>query len=106
MKQGGTAGVLDFERSSLAELDSAGDGLFLLHKCRSGGTEYVSSIRRIKRNRKVRGIPAYSRMQRTVFRPLYTCRSDADSSHSQQTLLSAGKCQPDRGMGTLFLPGI
>ena len=30
VKQGGTAGVLDFERSSLAELDSAGDGSFFV----------------------------------------------------------------------------
>ena len=41
-----------------------------------------------------------------VCRELYTRRSHEDLTHSQQTLLSSGKCQPDRGMGTLFLPGI
>ncbi len=43
-----------------------------------------------------------------VCRELYTQtaihrRSHEDFANSQQTLLSAGKCQPDRGVGTAIL---
>ena len=72
----------------------------------SGGPVYVSNIRKNQEYCTVRRIPAHPRMQGVVFRPLYTCRSHENLTHSQQTLLSSGKCQPDRGMGPLFLPGI
>ncbi len=64
------------------------------------------TLEKVKEYRTVRRVPPNSRMQGVVFRSIYTRRSHEDLTHSQQTLLSSGKCQPDRGMGTLFLPGI
>ena len=62
----------------------------------------LEKIKELAQSGEYRRIPVC----RELYSDRYTPVEDEDLTHSQQTLLSSGKCQPDRGMGTLFLPGI